>query len=88
MWLIATVFVVVWLIVVFYLGVKAVDKESAPLGILCAFICIGPLMFLISKEEEKGPCVAYETQLHYNAATKTMMPAKVCVNRGEWVDGE
>ena len=26
----------------------------------------------------------YETQLYYNAATKTMMPAKVCAIRGEW----
>ena len=33
-----------------------------------------------------GPCVAYETQMHYNTSTKTMMPAKVCVLRGEWIE--
>lgn len=38
------------------------------------------------KENEKGPCHQYETQMMYNAATKTMMPSRVCVLRGEWVE--
>ena len=38
------------------------------------------------KEGEKGPCHQYETRLMYNAATKTMMPSRVCVLRGEWVE--
>ena len=41
---------------------------------------------LASQVTAKGPCVQYETQMHFNPATKTMMPAKVCVNRGEWVN--
>lgn len=40
------------------------------------------------KESEKGPCHEYRTQLMYNAATKTMMPSRVCVLRGEWVDDQ
>ena len=42
---------------------------------------------MVIKENERGPCVQYETQMHYNAATKTTMPARVCVLRGEWVEG-
>lgn len=34
--------------------------------------------------ERDHPCVAYESRLTYNAATKTMMPMRVCVERGEW----
>ena len=37
------------------------------------------------KTEAEGPCHEYKTQLLYNAATKTMMPSRVCVLRGEWV---
>lgn len=37
------------------------------------------------EEGKKGPCVKHETVLMYNAATKTNMPAKICVERGEWV---
>lgn len=35
--------------------------------------------------EREHPCVEYESRLTYNAATKTMMPMRVCVERGEWV---
>jgi hypothetical protein len=38
-----------------------------------------------AKHEREHPCVAYESRLTYNAATKTMMPMRVCVERGEWV---
>jgi hypothetical protein len=33
--------------------------------------------------ERDHPCVAYETQLQYNASYKRMMPMRVCVERGE-----
>lgn len=39
-----------------------------------------------AKEEQKGPCLRYETSMYWNAATKTMMPARVCVERAEWVN--
>jgi hypothetical protein len=37
--------------------------------------------------ERDNPCVTYESRLTYNAATKTMMPMRVCVLRGEWEVG-
>lgn len=37
------------------------------------------------EESKKGPCVEHETVLMCNVATKTNMPARVCVGRGEWV---
>ena len=40
------------------------------------------------EHERDNPCVAYESRLTYNAATKTMMPMRVCVERGEWVTEE
>lgn len=46
-----------------------------------AFLC-----YAVVESSSKGPCVKHETQMHYNAATKTMMPARVCVQRGEWVE--
>jgi hypothetical protein len=38
-----------------------------------------------SGQKEKGPCFEYETGVRYNPATKTMMPYRKCVDRGEWV---
>ena len=38
--------------------------------------------------EREHPCVTYESRLTYNAATKTMMPMRVCVERGEWENVE
>ena len=46
-----------------------------------AFLC-----YAVVESGNKGPCVKYETQMHYNPAVKTMMPARVCVQRGEWVE--
>jgi fluoride ion exporter CrcB/FEX len=52
------------------------------------FICIVMNSFVLGSiiaYEEENPCAKYETQMHYNAATKTAMPMKVCIERGEWV---
>lgn len=49
-------------------------------------IFIGAIIELAKSENKRGPCVSYETQMHFNAATKTMMPARVCVLRGEWIE--
>lgn len=46
-----------------------------------AFLC-----YAADESDNKGPCVKYETQMHYNPAVKLMMPARVCVQRGEWVE--
>lgn len=49
-------------------------------------VLMGVIINASIKEGEKGPCHQYETRLMYNAATKTMMPSRVCVLRGEWVE--
>ena len=41
----------------------------------------------LAEYEREHPCVAYESRLTYNAATKTMMPMRVCVERGKWEVG-
>lgn len=53
------------------------------------FVLVVGFVFLLiygkTVENEQGPCFEYRTQQMYNSATKTMMPARVCVERGEWV---
>ena len=44
------------------------------------------ISYVVDESNNIGPCVKYETQMYYNAATKTMMPARVCIERGEWVE--
>ena len=71
-----------------WLTVKAVDGSvlagAAAIGL--AAVVLGVVINASTKEGEKGPCHQYETRLMYNAATKTMMPSRACVLRGEWVD--
>ena len=58
---------------------------------ICAAFCVLSLAYtltLLDKYENENPCVQYETQLQYNPATKTMMPMRVCVMRGEWATDE
>jgi hypothetical protein len=40
----------------------------------------------VDQDEKRGPCVKYETQWSYNSATKSNMPYRVCVERGEWIN--
>ena len=35
--------------------------------------------------EVKSPCHRYEIHSQYNPATKSVMPYKVCAERGEWL---
>ena len=71
-----------------WLTVKAVDggvlAGAAAIGLVT--VVLGVVINASIKESEKGPCHQYETRLMYNAATKTMMPSRVCVLRGEWVE--
>ena len=67
--------------------------KAADGSVLAGFTAIGTLVVVLGlmvnaiiKEDEKGPCHQYETRWMYNAATKTMMPSRVCVLRGEWVE--
>lgn len=49
-------------------------------------VSLAVVFYFVDEENNKGPCVKYETQMHYNPAVKMMMPARVCVLRGEWVE--
>lgn len=76
-------------IFVAYYSLDALLDESYVarcLSVIFWIITIAFLCYAVVESNNKGPCVKYETQMHYNAATKTMMPARVCVLRGEWVE--
>lgn len=67
---------------------KAIDSEDwrwlIPfVGLLIIMIAL--IIKGLSEDGAEGPCVEYKTQYSYNAATKTNMPYRVCVERGEWV---
>jgi hypothetical protein len=36
--------------------------------------------------QASGPCLRYETIMQYNPNTKTVMPARHCVERAEWAE--
>lgn len=71
-----------------WLTVKAVDGSvlagAAAIGLVV--VVLGVVINASIKEEEKGPCHQHETRLMHNAATKTVMPSRACVLRGEWVE--
>ena len=76
------------LVVLIWLGMGAMEgNKLAAIGVcFIVFIIFGLMFNFAIKTEVKGPCYEYKTQLMYNAATKTMMPSRVCVLRGEWID--
>lgn len=70
-------------------AILAIENEDWRWGAVSVAILIAILasvMYLDAQEESKGPCAKYETQWSYNAATKSNMPYRVCVERGEWID--
>jgi MFS family permease len=70
-------------------AILAIDNEDWRWGAVSVVILIGILasvMYLSEAEESQGPCAKYETQWSYNAATKSSMPYRVCVERGEWIN--
>ena len=75
------------LVFLIWLIAKTMDGSiQAMLGaIVLTTVILGVVLHISFKESEKGPCHKYETQMMYNAATKTVMPYRVCVLRGEWV---
>jgi hypothetical protein len=67
----------------------ALEAESVTVRWVCRAIVFLGFAWLVQTMVDgsaSGPCLNWETQMHYNAATKTMMPARVCTSRGEWVD--
>ena len=79
--------VVIAIVVGFWLGNRALEGCIVSTVAVCfaLFLIFGLVFNVATKSEAKGPCHQYETKLMYNAATKTMMPSRVCVLRGEWV---
>ena len=60
-------------------------KGKAASTMVCILVNSVLIGFLIENEQE-NPCVQYEERMSYNAVTKTMMPMRVCIERGEWVE--
>ena len=75
------------IVVGIWLSERAIEGNRNATIALCflIFLILGLVINADIKSEDKGPCHAYETQLMYNVATKTFMPSRVCVLRGEWV---
>lgn len=71
-----------------WLSLKAADGSTTAGVALAALVIIvlGAILNVSLKVSDKGPCHQYETRLMYNAATKTMMPSRACVLRGEWLE--
>lgn len=78
--------VVGWFALMIWLIDKSFDGPQWLLILsICCTLSLAGFIYLVSKEEDKGPCLRKETSMMYNAATKTMMPYTYCVERGEWI---
>ena len=80
-----------WLGLVFWLACVAIDSGSKFFAALAFFSFSIPLGLIVNASmdhEKQNPCAQYETRMQYNPATKTMMPMRVCVLRGEWIGEE
>lgn len=79
--------IVLVLVIGIWLSVRAMDGNRNATIALCflIFLILGLAINTDIKSADKGPCHEYKTELMYNVATKTYMPSRVCVLRGEWV---
>ena len=78
-----------WIALLFFFLGRALDQEGLLYligAVVMTVLTVAVIIGAVSEEEKQGPCVKYETQLSYNASTKTTMPYRVCVERGEWVN--
>jgi hypothetical protein len=78
---------VFWIGAILWLSWQAVETDGPIYWIGAVVVFTAGIGFGIQKgidQRNSGPCVQSEIQMHYNPATKTVMPAKVCLNRGEW----
>lgn len=80
-----------WLLLVFFLLILSIDiSGKLKIIAIAAFLFVlvvppGLWVDEIRGKEIEHPCAEYELRMHYNPATKTMMPMRVCILRGEWV---
>lgn len=80
-----------WLGLVVWLACVAIENGSKFFAVLAFFSFSIPLGLLANasmENEKQNPCAQYETRMQFNPATKTMMPMRVCVLRGKWVEEE
>ena len=84
-------FVVAWFALLLVAFSRFLDNG---IGDIHAWLCGGLVVWMLAlvvnamvEYEKEHPCVTYESRLTYNNATKTMMPMRVCVERGEWEVG-
>jgi hypothetical protein len=76
-----------------YVTVQAVDcifectkpKAWLVLAVLSWSLLVAGIAYSEVQEGNKGPCLRYETSMYFNASTKTMLPARRCAERAEWV---
>lgn len=82
--------IVLVLVVGIWLSERAVEGNRNATVALCflIFLILGLAINADIKTEAEGPCHEYKIEMMYNAATKTFMPSRVCVLRGEWVNDE
>ena len=82
--------VIVWCVLVGsgfirFLDHGAADLSAWVLGAIGVLMLAWAISWAVD-QEARNPCVEYEARMTYNAATKTMMPMRVCIERGEWVE--
>ena len=78
-----------WIALLFFFLGRALDQEGLLYiigAVVMSVLTVAVVIGAASEEEKQGPCVKYETQWSYNAGTKTNMPYRVCVERGEWIN--
>ena len=80
--------VLAWLMAIVYFGGKAVCGSFVSGLCVCALLIggFGVVINAVIAEKETGPCLRYETGMHYSPATRTMMPYRTCAERGEWIE--
>jgi high-affinity Fe2+/Pb2+ permease len=84
MYLIVVMCLAAYALITILEGYNANERLSGWIaGFLCLLLCSWGLAW-VEEAELRNPCVQYESRMTYNAATKTMMPLRVCVERGEW----
>lgn len=87
---VSVVIILAYLAATMWAVIQAIEREAlfGPYSVL-AFMLIAVglsvLVYAAARDEEKGPCLHYETQLYWNASVKAMMPARVCTQRAEWI---
>lgn len=76
------IFAVVWSVYALAAGSGA----ARCVAVIFWIVTFSFLFYAAVELDNKGPCVKYETRMLYSPAVKMMMPARVCVQRGEWVE--